>query len=280
MSRAMTAVTGGPPTARPVSVASLRTGLRAEWVKLCTVPGTGWLLLAVIALTAALGATADAVTRCPSASCGLDPARTSFTGIYLSQAIVVILAVVVISGEYSSGMIRVTFSAMPRRITVLATKAVTVTGLVLVAGAVAVLGSLLAGRLILPSHGFTAAHGSPPLSLGDGPVLRAAAGSVLYLALIALLSIGVATAIRDTAAAVGIVLGLLYVFPIITTVVKSATWHRHLEQLAPMTAGLAIQDTIGLRGLPLSPWPGLGVLTAWAAGALLAGGLLLRLRDA
>ncbi len=61
------------------------------------------------------------------------------------------------------------------------------------------LGSLLAGRLILPGHGFTAAHGYPPLSLGDGPVLRAAAGSVLYLALIALLSLGIATIVRDSA---------------------------------------------------------------------------------
>jgi ABC-2 type transport system permease protein len=139
---------------------------------------------------------------------------------------------------------------------------------------------VLAGRLILPGHGFTAAHGYPPLSLGDGPVLRAAAGSVLYLALIALLSLGVATAVRDTAVAIGVVLGLLYVFPIITAAVRAPGWHRHLEQIAPMTAGLAIQDTTGLRSLPISPWAGLGVLAAWAAAALLAGGLLIRLRDA
>lgn len=61
---------------------------------------------------------------------------------------------------------------------------------------------------------------------------------------------------------------------------SAPSWHRHLEQIAPMTAGLAVQDTTGLRSLPLSPWAGLGVLAAWAAGALLLGGLLLRLRDA
>ena len=55
---------------------------------------------------------------------------------------------------------------------------------------------------------------------------------------------------------------------------------RHLEQIAPMTAGLYIQVTAGVRGLPLTPWQGLGVLAAWAAGAMAAGGLLLRLRDA
>ena len=69
---------------------------------------------------------------------------------------------------------------------------------------------MLAGRLILPGHGFTATRGYPPLSLADGPVLRAACGSVLYLALIALLSLGVATAVRDSAVAIGLVLGLLY----------------------------------------------------------------------
>jgi ABC-2 type transport system permease protein len=111
-------------------------------------------------------------------------------------------------------------------------------------------------------------------------VLRAAAGSVLYLALIGLLSLGACAVLRDSAAAVGVVLGLLYLFPIIAAVVSDHQWHRHLEQIGPMTAGLAIQATTGLHSLPISPWAGLGVLAAWAAGALLAGGLLLRFRDA
>jgi hypothetical protein len=62
--------------------------------------------------------------------------------------------------------------------------------------------------------------------------------------------------------------------------VPDSTWHRHLEELAPMTAGLAIQATTGLHNLPISPWAGIGVLAGWAAAALLAGGILLRLRDA
>jgi ABC-2 type transport system permease protein len=177
-------------------------------------------------------------------------------------------------------MIRVTLTAMPRRLTVLAAKAALVAGLVLVAAAVGVLASVLAGWLIMPGHGFTAAHGYPPLSLGDGPDLRAACGSVLYLVLIALLSLGVATAVRETAVAIGLVLGLLYVFPIVTSVIANQHWQRHLEQIGPMTAGLYIQTTTDLRSLPLTPWQGLGVLAAWAAGALLVGGLVLRFRDA
>jgi len=185
----------------------------------------------------------------------------------------------VVSGEYSTGMIRATLAAMPRRTTVLAAKAAVVSAVTLAAGAVAVLGSVLAGRLILPGHGYTPAAGYPALSLANGTVLRAAAGTVLYLALIALLSLGIATAVRDAAVAIGAVLGLLYLFPILAQV-GGAGMQRHLEQIGPMTAGLEIQASTGLRHLPIGPWAGLGVLAAWAAAALLAGGLLLRLRDA
>ena len=176
--------------------------LHAEWIKLRTLPGTVWLLLGVVALTVAVGSIAGAAATCPAEGCGQDPAKTILSGIVLSQAVVAILDVLAISGEYSTGMIRVTLAAMPRRLTVLAAKAALVASLVLAAGAVAVPASLLAGRLILPGHGFTAANGYPPLSLGDGPVLRAACGSVLYLALIALHSLGVATAVRESAVAV------------------------------------------------------------------------------
>jgi ABC-type transport system involved in multi-copper enzyme maturation permease subunit len=140
----------------------------------------------------------------------------SLTGIDLGQAVVAIVAVTVISGEYSTGMIRLTLPATPRR----------------------------------------------------------------WLVLIALLSLGVAAAVRDSAVAIGVVLTLLYLFPIISNVVTSPAWRRHLEQLSPMTAGLYIQATTNLRSLPLAPWQGLGVLAAWTAGAMLAGALLLRFRDA
>jgi ABC-2 type transport system permease protein len=258
---------------------SMRDALHAEWTKARTLPGTGWLLLAAVALTVIVGSAVAATVSCPSGHCAEDPAKISLTGIYLGQAAIAIVGVLALSSEYSTGMIRVTLAAMPLRATVLAAKAAILTGPVLAAGAVAVLGSVLAGRLILPGRGIGPAHGYPALS-ADGPVLRAATGSVLYLVLIALLSLGVAAAVRDGAAAIGIVLGLLYLFPILGQVVGSATWHRHLEELAPMTAGLAIQATTGLRSLPISPWAGIGVLTGWAAAALLAGGILLRLRDA
>jgi ABC-2 type transport system permease protein len=260
----------------------VRPALHAEWTKLRTVPGPGWLLLGAVALTVALSTVVAATLTCPVQGClaGTDATKLSLSGIQLGQAVIAVLAVLAVGGEYGTGMIRTTLTAMPRRATVLAAKAATVTGLVLVAGTVAVLGCVLAGRLILPGNGLTEAHGYPPLSLADGPTLRAAGGSVLYLALIALLSLGIATMVRDSATAIGLVLAVLYLLPILLHVINDPDWQRHLQQIAPSSAGLAIQATVGVRDLPIGPWAGLGVLAAWAVGALLASGVLLRMRDA
>jgi ABC-2 type transport system permease protein len=235
--------------------------LHAEWTKLRTSPGTPWLLLAVIVATVGLGLT----TAFLEPGTVADPVRVSLTGIQLGQAVVAILAVLAIGGEYSTGMIRVTLAATPRRETMLAAKAALLAGAVLVAAVVAVAASLLCS----------------PLDLGGaGPVLRAGVGSVLYLGLIALLSLGVATIVRSPAAAIGVVLGLLFVVPLLIPAVADPDWQRHLLQIVPTTAGLAIQATTGLADLPISPWKGLGVLAAWSLAALLGGGLVLRLRDA
>ena len=122
--------------------------LHAEWTKLRTLPGTGWLLLGTVALTVGMSAAVGAAVSCSASDADQDPAKISLTGISLGQAVVAILAVLAISGEYSTGMIRTTLTAMPRRATVLAAKAVVVTALTLVAGA-ARGARLCAGR---PAH--------------------------------------------------------------------------------------------------------------------------------
>jgi ABC-2 type transport system permease protein len=276
--------------ARPGPVAragwtGLPDALHAEWTKLRTLASTWWLLLAVAALTVVVGAAAAAAVRCRPLGCapaqmGADPAKISLAGVDLGQVVVALLAVLAVGGEYGTGMIRVTLAATPRRLVMLAAKAVVVTGWALAAAVVAVLGSVLAGRLILPGRGLSAANGYVLVSLGNGPDLRAALGSVLYLALIALLALGVTTAVRDSAVGTGLVLGLLYLFPIVSAVIPDHVLSRHLEQIAPMTAGLYIQATTGLQSLPLTPWQGLGVLALWAVGALTLGAVVLRLRDA
>ena len=285
--RAMTIARHGQP--RPARTgraerawAGLPDALRAEWTKLRTEPGTAWILTATCVLTIAVGAATAAATRCGAGTrCVIDPTKVSLTGIEVGQAVVAVLAVLVISGEYSTGMIRTTFTAMPRRWTVLTAKAMVLTSLVLAAAVVAVAGSLAAGRLIMGSNGITAAHGFAVVSLAHGPTVRAALGSVLYLALVGLLSLGIATIVRDSAAATGAVLGLLYVAPVVTLFLGGEpAWQRWVERYMPTDAGLAMLNTTGLRHLAISPWAGLGVLAAWAVAALLAAGVLLRLRDA
>ena len=251
----------------------MRPAARAEWTKLRTLAGIRWLLPGLIAATVALSAGATAVVDCTPAGCGGDPTELALVGVELGQAVVAVLAVLVISGEYGSGTIRATLAATPRRTTVLAAKTVTLTGVVAGAGAVAVLGSLWAGRLVL------AHRGHPTLVPAEGPTLRAAAGSVLYLILVALLGLGIGTVVRDAAAATGIVLGLLYLLPLVSRAVGDPHWQRLLQQLGPMS-GLAVRATTDLDRLPLRPWAGLGVTAGWAAAAILLGGVRLHRRDA
>jgi ABC-2 type transport system permease protein len=252
--------------------------LRAEWTKLRTVAGPFWLLAGAVALTVAVGAAAAGAAQCQSATCGIDPAKVTFTGLYLGQAAVAVAGVLAIGDEYSTGMITLSLTAMPRRLTWFFAKAAVLTVPVLIASALAVAGSALAGWLILPGHGFTPAHGYASLTAGAD--IRAAAGAVVYLTLIALLALGVAAAVRDSAAAIGLVLGLLYLFPIIASLVSDATLARRLQQIGPLSAGLDVQATAGVKALPLTAWQGLGVVALWTAGALLLGAVALKFRDA
>ena len=254
--------------------------LYAEWTKLRTLTSTAWLLLGAVALTIGISVAVLAAThQSPGSGGGQDPAKIVLTGIDLGQTVIAVLAVLAISEEYGTGMIRTTLAAMPRRLITLGAKAVNVTALTLAAGVLAVVGCLIAGRLMLPADGLGPARGYALVSIAHGPVLRASAGSVIYLVLIGLLALGVATAIRDTAVSVGVVLALLFLPPLLAQAVSDPL-RRHIEQIAPMTTGLAIQATTSLRNQPIAPWAGLAVLAAWAAASLLLAGLLLRHRDA
>lgn len=252
-----------PADVRPAVV--LRRACRAEWTKLRTEPGFWWLLASVAAVTVAIGAAVAGSVHEP----GGDPARLSLSGVTVSQAVVAVLAVLSVSGEYGTGMVHVTLAAVPRRSAVLAAKGAVLGGCVAAAGAAGVLGSLLAGHALLP--------GAP--AMAEPAMLRAAFGTVLYLVLVALLALGVAFAVRDGAAAAGVVLALLYLFPLLSQVVSDPWLQRQVLRAGPMPAGLAVQSTTS-HALPIGPWPGLGVLALWAAACVAAGGAALHGRDA
>jgi len=253
--------------------------LRAEWTKLRSVRSTAWLLFGFVGATLALSTmvmlTLDA-TRCPlAAGCDEDTVRLSMTGVYIGQVAITALAVLAVCGEYgSNGTIMPTLCATPARWRALAAKVLVVIAATIGAGALAIAGTFLMSRLILPDHGYAAP------SVADTATARALGGTVLYFGLIAAISLGIAYAVRDTAVSIATVLGLLYVLPIVATLVNNDTWRRWILRLAPMTAGLSIQATKHLESLPLNPWQGLGVLAAYGAVAMLVGGLMFRLRDA
>lgn len=252
----------------------MNRALYAEWTKLRTVPSTAWSTLSIVVCTVAIGslATMSLGAECVRTTC--DTPRVTLSGVYLGQTAIAALAVLALAPEYDSQMIRTTLAAYPRRWQVLTAKAGVITLIALVAGAISVLGSLIAGRIILPGKGLGT------ISLGDAATMRAYAGTILYCGLIGLLSLGIATIVRHTGASVTVVLTVLYTFPIVATLVTDPLWRKWILKLSPMTAGLAIQATTNLDGQPIAPWSGLGLLTLYAVGLMLLGAVLFQRRDA
>ena len=240
----------------------MRAALRAEWSKLRTLPDFAVSLTLIVVLTVAVSAASAA------GGAGPDPVHVALLGVQLGQAVAAIAGVQILAGEYGSGLIHCTLLAVPRRARLLSAKAALLTGGVAAAALVALAGSALTGGLLLPS-----------LPAG-GPLLRAVTGSILYLILIALLGLGTAAAVRNTVAAAGVVLSLLYVLPVILRMLPDPDWQRWVYRLTPSSAVQSIQTTVGTSGLPLGPWPSLAVTAGWSAAALALGLLLLTRRDA
>ena len=229
------------------------------------------MLAAAVALTVvgSIGAVAPVDTSlCPTPTeCFEDTTKLSLTGIWLGQVAVVVLAVQAMSSEYATGTIGATLAASPTRRLVLLAKAAAVATSALVVGVLGVLGSLAAGRAILPGNGFTRANGYEALSLAHGPTLRAAVGTVLYLTLVALLSLGVTTVVRDTAGAIT---------SILEVALRAAPRRPDRDRPAVAAAPDALRahggrarhpEHRGLDELPIGPWPGMGVLATYAGVA-------------
>jgi ABC-2 type transport system permease protein len=260
--------------------------LRAERTKLWTLPSVRWLLVATVASLVALGAAITAMldtSRCRGGAevdCSLDPVKANLSGVWVAQIVVVVLGVLAMSTEYDTPQIRLTLAAMPRRLVVFLAKTSLVAVVVGVCAAVGAIGSLTAGRLVLAGNGFATDTGAAPPALGEALTVRAALGTVCYLALVAGLALGSAALVRDAAVATLSVLTLLFLFPLLGLIVTDPTWQERLHRYAPMEAGLAIQATRGTDDLPIGPWAGLGVLAGYSAAALVAGAAAFLLRDA
>jgi ABC-2 type transport system permease protein len=257
--------------------------LRAEWIKLRSIRSTAWWLVAGFGLMLAFTALVCSSTTTEGGSPGHpgdnDIVRDSLSGVWLAQIPFVLLAVLAIATEYSTGMIRTTFAASPRRWATVASKSVLVGALVLLTALLASAASFVLGQSLLRGNGFDYQGGYDPVTLSDGPAFRAVVGTALYLTALALLALGIATIVRGTATAISLVLGILFV-PAILAGFLPDRGGDVVQKLSP-TAGLAVQQTVE-RGdaIPIDPWAGVGVAFTYALASLVAALWLVRRRDA
>ncbi len=258
--------------------------LGAEWVKLRTVRSTAWSLLTLVGVSALFSALAcwesETMGGSPGRPGDNDIVLDSLAGIWFGQIGAAVLAVLAITSEYSTGMIRTTFAASPRRRAVLAAKATVVGAAVLVVGLATSAVCFLFGQEILQGNGFTYENGYPGQSLADAETFRAVAGSAVYLAMLAVFSLGVGTILRHTAGAITIVLAVVLA-PVIAIGFLPEHVAEWFEKYSLMGAGLSIQQTVERPdNIPLGPWGGLAVVTAYAAVALLFAVVSIARRDA
>ena len=252
--------------------------LGSEWTKLTTVRSTVWTLLATAVVGIGLGAVVTSAqaarwaSRSPVARAAFDPTRSSLAGLLFAQLAIGVLGVLVVSAEYSTGTIRATFSAVPRRPLVLVAKACVFGVVTLIVGEIVSFSAFLIGQGILSGK-------TPTAVLSDASVLRAVSGGGLYLLALGLLALGLASIIRVTAAAISTFVGILFILPIIADVLPSS-FTSDVSRFLPATIGTVMMSGHYHGTDPFGPWTGFALLCAYAALALLVGGALLVRRDA
>jgi len=258
--------------------ASLGTALSSEWIKIRSLRSTWWALLATVVIIAGLGTLFSAVRAHRFNQPGpgefellLDPTQVSLRGIYLGQLAIGVLGVLVVSGEYATGMIRASLCALPHRWPVLAAKAAVLAAVVFVVTEAASFGAFLFGQFAL-----TSTHHQATLSTPGA--LRACVGAGVFLTIIALLGVGLGFLLRTTAGGIATLVGIVLILPLLADALP-APYSTDIIKYLPLTAGTQIIST-RLDPSALSPWIGIAVAASYAAAALAAGLFVLKRRDA
>jgi ABC-type transport system involved in multi-copper enzyme maturation permease subunit len=249
--------------------------LRSEFTKIRSVRSTYWTLLALVVVTVGFGALASyGATRDGHGGVFFDATQRSLGGLYISQLVIGVLGVLVISSEYSTGMIRTTLTTLPRRGTMIAAKAVVFAVVAFVTGLITCFASFFVGQAIMSSDHIGA-------SLSQPNVLRAVLGGALFLTACGLLAFGIGLLLRHSAGAITTVVGLLFVVTILVNLLP-ATWQNHVDKWIPAMAGTQIWATIPSQGQPamFAAWTGFAVFCGYAAIVLAAAVILFRKRDA
>jgi len=280
----MTATTNdGPRSEIQLSVSAAHRGrvdgrvtqgrvIASEWLKFRTLRSTLLVLAAAVVGMVAFGAIIAYNTRNPA---GLDPedvvASGPLQGYYLGQLLMGALGVLVVSGEYSSGMIRATMAAVPKRWPVLVGKVVVFTVVVGISMVAASIAAFLVAQAVLSGHG-------PTFSLSDGSTLRVVVGTGVYLTLVGLIGSALAWIVRSTPGALVATLAVILVLPILFELVFPS-WGDYIAAYLPTGAGQSFSTSLALpHALP--PWIGLGVMCAWVVGGLVVAAFALDRRDA
>nr|WTB29492.1 ABC transporter permease [Streptomyces sp. NBC_00830] len=259
-------------TARPGKVTLLRV-LRSEWIKLRTVRSTSITLLIAVAAMVGLGML---VTHLRAGDLNardlahFNGAEVSLGMYRPAQLAVGVLGVLMFTGEYSTGLIRATLSAVPRRLPILAAKAAVFTGVVLVLMTAASFAAFFGGQAVLSS-----AHLSTHLS--DPGVTRVVFGTALYLTVVGLLGVALGAIIRSSAGAIATLAGILLVLPGLGALLP-ANWARHIDPYLPSNAGRAVLSVV--PDPAMAPWTGLSLFAGYVAVLLGIAAWLLKRRDA
>lgn len=248
--------------------------LRSELCKLQTLRSTYWTPLAAVVFNVALAALLAVFLPGQLSAddkATFDTIRVSLGGIHLSQVAFGVLGVLVISSEYSTGMIRASLSAVPRRRAMLAAKVLVFSLTALVVG----IGSSFAAYFFFQAFVSDDALRS---SFDDPGVLRAVVGGGLFLTVLGLLGLGLGAIVRSSTGAIAAVLGLLFVPPILVELLPQS-WQSTIGPYIPMEAGAQIYSLRG-HADSLAPWTGFGVFCLYAVTALVVAFVLITRRDA
>ncbi|MGW0364149.1 ABC transporter permease subunit [Streptomyces sp. NPDC002990] len=259
-------------------MSSFSAVLKSEWTKIRTVASTTWTLVAALVVTVGISAALCAFFNASfndmprEQQATFDPTLASFAGMSLGQLAMIVFGVLVVGTEYSSGMIRTSLAAVPRRGSFLLGKVIVATGLALVVGLATSFLSFFLGQAIL---------GERSIGIGADNVLRAVIGAGLYMAVIALFSMGVAAILRSSILALGI---LMPFFFLVSNILGAVEATRKVAQYFPDQAGSKIMQVVpgamDSAEAPYGPWGGFGIMALWALAAVLGGYLVLRKRDA
>jgi ABC-2 type transport system permease protein len=279
-------MTGASPAAPPAPMAihRRRAGfgnlLLAEWTKIRTVRSTMWSLILFVVLTVGFTALLIGLTVGQwnntrgggHAQIVGDPVSAILgSGNEFGQLTICVLGVLVMSTEYSTGVIRSSLLAVPRRIPMLAAKAVVFAVLVFVVGEIVSFTSFFVGQALLHSH--------VQVSLNDQGVARAVFGEGLYLTVLGLFALAIGGLVRHTAGGITGVIGFVLVLAPLSQLLPG-NYGTYVHAYLPSTAGQLIAQATQQPGSVLSPWQGFGVFCAWTAAMLIAAGVVLYRRDA